>query len=413
MQFGVWKKRLLGEANRLVNQFGPPIAVDFGVGSLKILQIADSDTPQLIAAACVPTPDDLVDDPGRRIQFQVDALPKLMRSVGFKGRRAVCGIPAPQAFCKHMQFQGEGGTSIATMVRSALPAQIGCDPSALVYRHIDVGPVGRGNKNEVICMAASRDLVERLMRGLKDAKLEPVGMHIEFMATLRAFDSITRRIEDARVTSLYLDIGGGSTKVTIAHGRDLVFARMVDVGGYHLDQVVARQLKLELPAARTLRLQMAELVPTPSPAPVAAAAVSADGAPGAETAVMEDRRIGEAPTGHTPDLAGGSTIGFEPGRADLSEPLEMLTDEISMCLRYHDSVFPDRRIDRAIFIGGEARHVGLCQHVARTLRLPAQVADPMAGVARTGKEPTIGVDFRSSQPGWAMALGLSLCPTDL
>ena len=44
---------------------------------------------------------------------------------------------------------------------------------------------------------------------------------------------------------------------------------------------------------------------------------------------------------------------------------------------------------------------------------PAQVADPMAGVARTGKEPTIGVDFRTSQPGWAMALGLSLCPTDL
>ncbi len=412
MQFGDWKKRLLGEANRLVNQFGPPIAVDFGAGSLKILQIADADTPQLIAAACVPTPDELTDDHAKRIQFQLEALPKLMRSVEFKGRRAVCGVPAPHAFCKHMQFQADPATSIAAMVRSAVPAQIGCDPSALVYRHIDVGPVGRGNKNEVICMAASRDLVERLMKGLKEAKLEPVGMHVEYTATLRAFDSITRRNEDARLTTLYLDIGGGCTKVTIAHGRDLVFARMIDVGGRHLDQAVARQLRLELPAAREMRLKMAQLVRKPAPVPVAAVA----GAPtegNASTEVLDDRRVGTVPAGHGTDVESVAPSGFEPPCADLSEPLEMLTDEISMCLRYHDSIFPDHAIDRAIFIGGEARHLGLCQHIARALRLPAQVADPMAGVARTGKEPTIGVDFRMTQPGWAMALGLSLCPTDL
>ena len=64
-------------------------------------------------------------------------------------------------------------------------------------------------------------------------------------------------------------------------------------------------------------------------------------------------------------------------------------------------------------MGGESRHLGLAQHIARTLRLPAQVADPMAGVARTGKETTTGVDFRQPQPGWAMCLGLCMSPTDL
>src|SRR6185295_259479 len=66
------------------------------------------------------------------------------------------------------------------------------------------------------------------------------------MAALRAFDSITRREADQKVTSLYLDIGAGSTKVVVAHGRDMVFARSIELGGRHLGAAVARQLEVEL-----------------------------------------------------------------------------------------------------------------------------------------------------------------------
>ena len=83
MALGDWKKRLMGEANRLVNQFGPPIAIDFGTASLKVLQIANADTPSLIAAACVPTPEELLNDPSKRMVFRLDALPKIFKSVGF------------------------------------------------------------------------------------------------------------------------------------------------------------------------------------------------------------------------------------------------------------------------------------------------------------------------------------------
>jgi Tfp pilus assembly PilM family ATPase len=409
-----------------------PIAVDFGVGALKVLQIAPGDPPTLVAAAALPTPDELIADPVKRIAFQIEALPKLVLPVGFRGKRAVCAIPAAQAFCKHMQFQLEPGVTAAGLVRSALPAALGCDASALVFRHIEVGQVGRGSagaKTEVICMAAARDMVERLMRALKDAKLDPVGMHIEYTATLRAFDSITRRQEDAGVTSLYMDIGAGTTKVTIAHGRDLVFARTIDLGGRHLDLAVAKQLNLSVAEARSRRLAMAQLVPQPAPAAapepvgsglaILAAGERAAGrggdAPvgGSATAVLEERREGRLPSGFTPDLGAQPRMDMAPAFADLSEPLEILTDEISMCLRYHETMFPGRRISRAIFVGGEARHLGLCQHIAKVLKLPAQVADPMAGVARTGSEPTAGVDFTKAQPGWAMTLGLCQCPTDL
>ena len=100
-------------------------------------------------------------------------------------------------------------------------------------------------------------------------------------------------------------------------------------------------------------------------------------------------------------------------RVDLREPLETLTDEISMCLRYYDGLFPGRRVSRAIFVGGETRHTALCQHVAKALRLPAHVADPLARLARGGGEPLLNVALNQPQPGWAVAMGLCLSPTDL
>lgn len=433
MSLGDSWRRMMGGARGLTGSLlGLPIAIDFGAGSLKILQVQNGEPPSLVAAACVPTPDDLLGDPAKRLVFQLEALPKLVKSAGVKGRRAVCGIPAARAYCKHMQFQVEAGAKVANLVKVALPAQMGVDASQLVFRHVEVGPIARTNKTEVICMAAGRDMVERLMRVVKDCKLDPVGMHLEYMAALRAFDSITRREEDQRVTSLYLDIGAGATKVVMAHGREMVFARAIDLGGRHLDMAVSKQLKIELSEARAHRLAMAEVVGVKSLAPARTetavngtaktASVVRHGrgedaspvAPRTEaTAVMEDRRHGALPAGFTPELTKREQLPFEPPKADLSEPLEILTDEIAMCLRYHESVFPERRVDRAVFIGGEARHLGLCQHIARTLRLPAQVADPMAGVARTGQEQTPGVDFKQTQPGWAMTLGLCLCPTDL
>lgn len=443
-----------------------PIAIDFGAGALKILQVHPAgadEPPTFVGAACLPTPDELISNPAERLAFQLEALPKLMRSADFKGKRAVCAIPAALAFCKHMQFQVEAGVQVSQLVRAAVPAQIGCDPNALVFRHVEVGPIARTNKTEVICLAAGRELVDRLMRAVKECKLDPVGMHVEYSAVLRCFDSITRREDDKNTTSLYLDIGAGSTKIIISHGTSMVFARAIELGGRHLDAAVAKQLGVALADARKHRLAMADLrgkgqIPPPDPRACASkgnAAASNNGKPdvgcrtsdGADPAVAPaalgtcspagpaptpvgraapspicripqlplnpDRRQGALPTGFTGDLTVHPSMDFQPHKADLTEPLEILTDEVSMCLRYHESVFPGRKVDRAIFFGGEARHLGLCQHIARALRVPAQVADPMAGIAGAKTAHTPGVDFNHPQPGWAMTLGLCLSPTDL
>jgi Tfp pilus assembly PilM family ATPase len=430
MGLGGWQKRIMGGAKGLMHHL--PIAVDFGVGSLKVLQVAQGDPPTLVAAALLQTPDEYLTDHNKRLSFQLDALPELVKSLEFRGNRTVCSIPAACSMVKHMQFQTEPGVSLGSLVQSAIPAQLGCDPAAIVFRHSQVAQVGK--KTEVICMATARETVQRLMNSMKAAKLEPVGMHSEFHAIIRAFDPITRRARDSALTSLYLDIGAGATKVAIANGRELVFARTIDLGGRHLDAAVSKQLRLSIAEARERRLMMADLIrkaavqTAPAAAPAApqvsagmallSAAMRKAGVEESETsrtdtALLEDRRHGRKSAGAGRGLSGVPDFGAGCAEADLTEPLEILTDEITMCMRYHESLFPDRKVGRTVFVGGEARHLGLCQHVARMLKLPAQVGDPTASVGRSGEEPVIGVDFNEAQPGWAVALGLCLSPTDL
>ena len=72
-----------------------PIAIDFGVAGLKALQISLSgDSPSLVGASILPTPDDLTDKPEERLASQVEELPKLLRAGGLTGKRAGFSVSA-------------------------------------------------------------------------------------------------------------------------------------------------------------------------------------------------------------------------------------------------------------------------------------------------------------------------------
>ncbi len=388
----------------LLNASVSPVAIDFGTGCLRALQIAPGDTPTLMAAACLETPPELLSDPVARLNWQLEALPTLLKNKGFKGRRAVCSIPASQTLCRHLRLQKTDGVSMSALVRSALPVQLGVDPNTVVFRHVEAGDSTKNaGKIEAICFVTSRDLVDRLMRAVRGAKLEPVGIHNEFAAVASAFEPVAIASSD-KSTTLYLDIGAGLTNLIITRAGKLAFAKSIEIGGRHLDATIGRQLKLDAREATRHRMALEYLTAAEARAASAGAAPEPAGtglmpAPGG-TAVMTAPRVQAAKPGIVPV-------------ADLTESLEILTDEASMCLRYYGSIFPGEKVDRLVFVGGLARQTPICRHVARALKLPAQLGDPLARVARTGKEPLNGVDLSGPQPGWTVALGLCLSPTDL
>jgi Tfp pilus assembly PilM family ATPase len=319
-----------------------------------------------------------------------------------------------------MQLPLNDPDTAGDIVASAVAGQLRCDPAALMVRHVVVegSQSATPGKHEVIAMAASRGLINKLMSALKAAKIEPHAIVPEPLALVRSFDHITRRNGDAELTSLYLDLGAGTTKVMVAQGTALVFAKTIQLGGRALDQSVAKQKNCSVSEARSVRLGITTFGRNgaiPSVQHVRSETRDAADAELAQIAVRtslsalaseDDRRSGKSPPGTL-----GNIRPTDPApTADLSDAVDSLTDEIAMCLRYYEAMFPQRQVGRTIFVGGEARHAGLCQHVARKLRLPAHVADPMLRIKRppVGENVTNGVDFSQPQPGWAVALGLAL-----
>lgn len=366
-----------------------PIAIDFGASALKVLQVTGSETPSIIAAASLDTPEELFDDPAGRISFQAQQLPQLIRSAGFKGKRAVCLLPVSLTFCKHIQVPKGDAHAIESGTKIALASQLGVDPSMLVLRHNVVGLVGaEQNRVEVIGMAAARSTVDLLMRSMVAAKLEPVGMHPEFGAALAGFNAIGAAPEDK--TTLYLDLGFGTTKAFIARGSRLMFARAFDFGGRALDKSLAARWKVSVSRAHEARRSDGDYT-------------------GVQRAPMMS-------LGSLNGAAGGSASGNKKTPSvmpDLKEAFEILSDEVGMCIRYHRNLFPNQPVERAVFTGGESANLGLCRRLAGAVRVAVQTGDPMGAIQKSGKEPAQGVDLSGPLPGFAAALGLSMCPTDL
>lgn len=390
-----------------------PIAVDFGTGSLKVLQLEPGEPPRLVSAACEPTPKECLTHHESRLEFQTQRLPSLVREAGFKGRRAVCAIPAWATTCKHVQItRPDATTPLDTLVEQAIPLHLNKEPHDVVHRYLTVSAVAEkaGAKVETIIMAVDRELVRRLMAGIAACKLEPVGMHSEFAAALHAFDYVHRRAGDVACNTLYLDIGRGTTTVEISHGKNLAFTRVIDLGGRTLDEAVGQQLDCDIEEAHRIRR---EPVTSPPSAVMSMAERASGKAAAADLDAMLDRRAAKTAPGFGPHLHAQAEVPLGPNKTDLTEIMEMLADEVRMCLRFHAAQFPEKKVERVVFLGGESRNVGLCQYIAKSLKLPAQMADPMARIARTGKEPCIGVDLSQPQPGWAVAMGLCLGPTDL
>jgi Tfp pilus assembly PilM family ATPase len=408
-----------------------PVAIDFGSASVKMLQIGSGERPALVAAAEIPVPDSIRGDNDRLLAYYAEWLPKAMRDGGFRGKRVVVGIPSSQTFIGHMQLTETPGIAKDDLVKGQLQTQMGVSPNGVVVRTVEVCPVNRSGQmqTEMICFAISRETVMRYLEMFKKMRLEVVGVHTETLAMVRAFDHLNRRTADANVSTLYVDLGWCGTRVAITHGKDTVFARFIPIGGKHFDQLIASKVHCDLASARAHRLSIPHALthkntsvtqrvaqgPNRQSGGAAMHAGTGDAVhtatTDADTATCE-RRGGSVP----PELRMTVPPGDAPKTAvnvDISELLDTVTDELSMCVRYHQGLFPGRTMDRAIFVGGEARQSWLCQHVVKSLRIAAQLGDPMARLQTQGSPTTPGLTLGKPQPGWTVACGLCNAPTEL
>lgn len=406
-----------------------PILADFGSSGVKLVQTTVGDLPTVVAAAFIPFSDDLRSRPvEERFEFLAREMPEVLRENHFRGNRLVLAPFSQHMLVQHIGVPSGDADRAESVISLQIAIGLGCDPSALVVRTNSVCETSRDGtpKVEHIAFAMSRDDVMRYVELARRAKLSVVGVHGEISALVHAFDHVNRRAEDENIATMYIDLGYGGTKVAICHGAKLTFAKSISIAGRTLDSRLAETRRCTLAEARAARLAEGIKpirIGANAPAAPAAAQAQAEGgmailraaaakieADNAVAVTAPDRRVS------TTAPALGAGLPADSVRSltnEVRETVESLADELSMCARYHGALFRDRRIDRVVFLGGEARDTGLCQSLASGLRLPAKVGDPMARFLVNGAAPKGLPDPQSSHPGWAVACGLASSPTDL
>lgn len=367
-----------------------PVLADFGASGVKLLQLSSGDSPRVFAVASIDFDEATRARPlEARLAHVAVRLLDTLREGGFRGRRVVVAPFTQHTLVQHVAVPASDAACADQLIRTRIAISLGCDPAELVVRTNKVTETMRDGESrvEAIAFAMARQDVMRYVELFRRAGLSVVGVHSGIAAMVHAFDGDAVRADATRAT-MYADLGDGGTKVAICHGEKLVFAKSIPFAGRSLDARLAAAHGGGLEETRQTRMA-AGLLAWRSPEPPELTV-----APALATLASAPSRVATAAT------------------REAVEAIEGLSDELSMCMRYHGALFPDHPIQRVVFVGGEARDRGLCQALAQALQLPAKVGDPLATLL-AGETPRGLPDPASPHPGWTVACGLAKAPTDL
>ena len=157
---------------------------------------------------------------------------------------------------------------------------------------------------------------------------------------------------------MLVHVGNGGALVVIVQGEDILFVKYVELGGKHLDEAVARSLKMGIAEATALRRNNG------------------------------DRRSDR----QDPEIARSVHEATRP-------VLDRLLNELAMCVRYHSVTFRGQPLERLVLGGGEAT-AQLLELFQKRLGMKCELSDPLR---------TYQSSINRGRPGqWDVAAGLAL-----
>lgn len=376
---------------RLLRKKVYPIGIDLGSHSLKILQLGWADDGlELIAAAKAEIPEEIHEDPLECHNWYISQIKEMLGSRGFKGKKVVSCLPARSMLIQHLRLPKMKPENIQKNLAYEAQERLPFTVEGAMLRHITAGEVYENDENklEVILMAASRNAVQEHLHLIEHAKVEIDSVNVEACALVNSFAHLHQDDQQDHAYML-IDLGHTAAKVVIVHGKAIRFCRTINVGVKDICQSVSKQLSI--PTSRALSMLTSENFQPDTQVRSSSFASRSDsetaGNPADETttATLDKTQILQEVTGLT---------------------LQKMATEILSCRRYHDLLFENQPVEKVVFVGGLAKNKTFCQHLARLLKLPAQLGDPLARISHQIKvDSDLDEQFNGD---WSVAFGLSL-----
>ena len=343
-----------------------PIGIDIGTDVIKIAQLVrNGDGLMLQSCAEAVVPAHVRSDPLARLEFFTSAIPKILRNGSFLGKKCILSVPAVNTLVRHVKIPRLDPDSTRTAVLRMAQEELSYPVAEAVVRYLLITEVYTEGepRQEVLLIAVPRTTIEAYMNMAGHAHMDVLGISIEPLAIADCFGTLFDWAKDEQHSNLFLDIGHATAQVVITHGPKVAFVRNLERGLTLLDESISDAMKISVEEARTTRMSATGL-----------------------------------------DSSGEDYMKIKP---HLEPWLEGLADSIDKCLLYYQSLHRKSGVSRVVFTGGFAQERRLCQLLAQRLNLPAQVGDPVSGLAG-GMERLMGM----KTPASSMAVCFGLCLSD-
>jgi type IV pilus assembly protein PilM len=243
------------------------VGLDIQPGFVAAVRARVGDTIVAERAATMALPADTMRD-GEVLDESTlaEALRELF-SAGGLGKRVRIGVANQRTVLRTLELppvtdQKELAAAVAFQAQDQVPMPLG--NAVLDFHPLGIIDTPLGPRQRVVLVAAQRDMIERLLAGVRRAGLTPAGVDLSAFALIR---SLYRPDPDAgRV--LYLNVDG-LANLAIAEGAICRFTRVVGSGLEGMATELAERRGIALADARTRVAQADLTVPVePQPAPV-------------------------------------------------------------------------------------------------------------------------------------------------
>jgi len=328
-----------------------------------------------------------------RRSFVVSNIKQMLTNGNFRGKKVVSCLPSDRLKITSLRLAEAESERIEQALRKEVTQRFGLDPDKDAVSYVLVGDVRQGDeiKSELILFAADNEAIKDHISLIEETGLRPVAIDLVPSALFRSFERSLQRQEDRERTAVFVDVGSRFTTVVFGHGREISFVKQISIGGDNFNQEIATKLGIGINEAERLRCKLRM-----------------------ERTTNADRGIWTSGQGSAGDESLADNNALENLDAStrqvmvdaISVVAEQLAREISLCFRYYTVTFRGKRVERAVFSGGEAYENILINILKRQLAVEIEIAQPLRGFDLMNLN--FGNDRRGLLCEWAIAVGLGL-----
>ncbi|HCC33162.1 MAG TPA: hypothetical protein DEQ28_04580, partial [Clostridiales bacterium] len=247
------------------------VGLDIGTAHIKLVQVRGTGRGAVVTAfGAAPTPRTAVSEGAIAKPGEVaDAVRRLMRESGVRGRRVVTVVGGPGVILRQVEFPRMSERELRETLRWEAEQHIPIPPDEAISDFSILGdaPAEASAASpppmRVMLVGTQRKLVQGLLETMRAASLFPVAIDIDALAVSRVLGANghhPKRSDDSSV--MLVDLGASGTKLSVFREGVPAFNRTVNVGGNDFTAAIAEGLGQDMAAAEATKRELGVLPDT-------------------------------------------------------------------------------------------------------------------------------------------------------